>query len=160
MSLRHTSKASAARAIAAMIIHRYILKNLLIGFAIVMLIFILSLILVFQYTGWWLFLSVITLLLACFIGIIAVIIQGIIAHIAPRTLRPHERKMVNSFVDDFSVKFIALRSIQRTPVGLALYLVFQFLKGGGKKKVSDIMLEPIHDIHDLRPRFNLIAELF
>jgi MFS family permease len=160
MSLQHSPKASAARAIAAMIIHRYILKNLLIGLAIVLIIFIISLFLVFQFSGWWLFLSAVTLLMALFIGVITIIVQGIIAHIAPRTLRPHERKMVNSFVDDFSVKFIALRSIQRTPVGLALYLVFQFLKGGGKKKVSDIMLEPIHDIHDLRPRFNLIAELF
>lgn len=151
---------SAARAIASTLVSRYIYRISFIFLIICVVILIASLVLGFAHNGWWLLLAFLIFFPLTLAVIICLLTWWIKNSLRPRLLTKSETSKINKFVDEFGIKYAAARGLKKSPLALSGIVAWKYLRGGGKTKVSEILMEPIKDAKHLRQQFSEITQFF
>ena len=150
---------SAARAIAATMIRQYIFKVIIVVLIVLGLLFFLFLYLLLRVDLLWIIGLIFVIPLICIIGLGGFFTHLIIQRILPPRLDKKERQQINHFINEFSIKYMALSSIKRTPLGLATYIMWRYIRGG-EKSIKETIIAPAKDVDRLRLQFQEIAKLF
>lgn len=150
----------AARAIASVMIEKHIVLLARVLAGIFLLLFFITLYLMFEVSVWWLLAALILSPWAFILIVISIVASLIAKGLRPRKLTRHEKKKIRRFTNDFILKYTAVKGVRLHPVALSLLIGWRYMKGRGKNSVKEIILEPIQDAKGLKDQFQEIIDLF
>lgn len=150
---------SAGRAIATTMVRRYILKIIIIILLALTALLILFLYLTFSQSLSWLAGVILIVPLIIIGGVIGFFVHMVSQKMSPRKLSKAERNKIIAFVDEFSLKYMATLSVKRTPIGLASYIMWRYIRSGDSS-IKQTIISPVQDINHLKMRFKEIAKMF
>lgn len=158
MSVKATT--TAIKAIASLLIERYLFRYALITTVSFIVSWLISVALVLFHSQWWLGLTILLLPLILCTGFIVILSFVALTGLRPRKITRSEAKLIHEFVRKFGIQAIAAKSVKKNPVALSSIVAWKYLKNGGKQPISGIIMEPINDVKSLNIEFQKIVSLF
>ncbi|MBP6880588.1 hypothetical protein KBC31_03100 [Candidatus Saccharibacteria bacterium] len=152
--------AKAVRAIISLFLQKYLVRTVAIFTGLSLILFLGSILLVVEYSAWWLLASFPLAIWLFILSLLFLITRFVARSVLPRKLSVAERKEINSFNQEFSIKAAAAQGLRRSPTGLGLLVIYNYFKYGGKKNMQQIITEPVDQFSELKRSFEKIVELF
>jgi hypothetical protein len=150
----------AIRAIASVMIKRYIALPLIVISSLGITGTVVSIILTIKHSGWWVLVAGIVLFWTLLGTSLSAVSLRIAKKIQPRALSQKEKRQINNFVSSFGANYAASSGFKKSPIIISARIAWNYVKNRDKKRMNDILLDPVQDIKNIGKEFKNLTELF